>query len=231
MRSASSGPRRSATPVLNPARNSLSMKRGRRPPLHLVEDGVRGQVAHEPDRIGPRRGGDRLVVERDVAIASWLPDEPRQRRLAALTRAMNEHRRAVGQRPTQARHEVTREPRGGLGHGGGYRCASAECTSRRRLNAGHMVGRTLVQRAAVRWFTVRPVGGPGVVVNSAPARSSPPARAMSAVLAPSHRSTATPDTAHPRRTSTRRPCNHACLQSRLHVCTILSTMAMPDPTG
>jgi hypothetical protein len=58
--------------------------------LHLVEDGLCRETAHEADRIALGCDADGLVVERHVAVPAWLADGARQRRLAALARPVDQ---------------------------------------------------------------------------------------------------------------------------------------------
>ena len=70
--------------------------------LHLVQDGPFRQLGHEADGVLPGRAAQCLVVEGEVAVAAALSDGAGKRRLAALARAVDQHRRRIGQRLAQA---------------------------------------------------------------------------------------------------------------------------------
>ena len=88
-----------------------------RNPLYLVQNRLRGQAVDEPDRISRRGRPDRVIVERQVAVASWLPDSAGQRRLPALTRAVNQDGWRIRQGLADPGSEVAREGRGAASHG------------------------------------------------------------------------------------------------------------------
>ncbi len=84
--------------------------------LDLIENRLRRQPGYKTNRVVLRNPPDVVVVERNVAVAPRLPHHPGQRGLAALPRTMDEHRRRVRDRLTQARNEI---PRNWLGAGHG----------------------------------------------------------------------------------------------------------------
>lgn len=73
---------------------------------------------HESDRIGTGGGPDRLIVERYVSVTARLAHGSRERRLPALTRAVDQDCRAVAKRFPKTGREVAREGRSSPGHVG-----------------------------------------------------------------------------------------------------------------
>ncbi|HXF45607.1 MAG TPA: hypothetical protein VNK91_05765 [Burkholderiaceae bacterium] len=63
--------------------------------LHLVEDHARRQVGDEPDRVRGSDSAGGLVVEAQVSVPAAPADMLRGRRLAALPRAVDQHRRRI----------------------------------------------------------------------------------------------------------------------------------------
>ena len=111
-----------------------------RDPLHLVEGDLRRKRADEADRVVPRGTGDGLVVERHVPVPARLADGPRQGRLAALSRAVDQDSRGIGKRLAESRREVAGIGSRRAGHARRIGSRAAECKFARRLNASFGVG-------------------------------------------------------------------------------------------
>lgn len=77
--------------------------------LDFIEDRSPRQPFHETDGVVSGGVPDGLVVERHVAVATWLADGSGQRGLAALARPVNQDGWRVGQRLAHARGEVAGE--------------------------------------------------------------------------------------------------------------------------
>jgi hypothetical protein len=69
----------------------------RRHSLHFVQDRPLGQVGDEAGRVGLRAAAGDVVVEAEVLVTQPLADEAGQRRLAALSRAVDQNSRRVAQ--------------------------------------------------------------------------------------------------------------------------------------
>ena len=74
--------------------------------LNLIEDRSPRQPFHETDRVASGSVPDSLVVERHVTVAARFAHGAGQRRLAALTRPVNQNGRCVRQCLAQARGQV-----------------------------------------------------------------------------------------------------------------------------
>ena len=87
---------------------ALQRQEQRRYPLHLVQHHALWQVRHKAFGIRASRLPHYIVVEAHIGVAQARADRVRQRGLAALARAVDQHHWRVRQRLQQARLRVAR---------------------------------------------------------------------------------------------------------------------------